>query len=67
MFHIYKKEFVCDKCLELSFMGIVGYSEEHINICDICLVNEIEDAETTKTAEVEFDVKYIQFTNKDRL
>lgn len=41
-FKIYQNDFTCDVCGELSFMGIVGYSEEIKKICDLCLVNEID-------------------------
>jgi hypothetical protein len=42
VFKIYQKEFVCDRCGELTFMGIIGFSEKYFRVCDLCLINEVD-------------------------
>ncbi|WP_026998378.1 hypothetical protein [Eisenibacter elegans] len=54
-FKIYKRAFVCSCCKESSFMGIVGYSTQYPNICDLCLVNELDDSEEAVDATQPID------------
>ncbi|NJO03987.1 MAG: hypothetical protein HC880_21975 [Bacteroidia bacterium] len=42
-FKIYKHEFRCDVCGSHTFMGIIGYTEKHFKICDLCLVNRNDE------------------------
>ncbi|HAI76878.1 MAG TPA: hypothetical protein DCM08_11590 [Microscillaceae bacterium] len=50
-FYIYPFEFTCSHCGEQGCMGVINFSTTHINICDLCLVNEISEEEKTKYLE----------------
>lgn len=45
VFKFYKQEFTCSCCGEKSIMGIVGYSKTYPKICDLCLVDVLEEKE----------------------
>jgi hypothetical protein len=56
-FKIYKQNFVCDQCGELSCMGIVGYSKQYPKICDLCLIDGEDDHTDFKTTELNINLQ----------
>lgn len=51
VFKFYKQEFTCSCCGEKSFMGIVGFTKTYPKICDLCLVDVLDDKEKVEAQE----------------